>query len=334
MKKILSMVMLLLLPFMAVMADSQYTVTASSLNVRKYANQNSEVMFKVSKGDVVTVKEINGSWAFIDVPKGGGWVAKKYLKKVTGTAASAGSKQLKSNRTTEKITDEPVHKVMTWIINITAGYGALCFLIFLVPAIKRKKWLAHLFILGPLVFVLAIAGSSTGTFLRFFAPVAIIAVLLWPLLYARIGAGKLTVAGYVLMAGGCVALYFMFRVEFTSSFWVWFWTILSGLLSVGLLQMTIISQNYDRCPSCNYYANHPVVDSEYLDSHMSSETSTRDEYSHSETRGNVKTDYYTRYHDVTYYRHDRYRDTHRCMYCGGRFTRQRTTTNRVGKKTY
>ena len=335
MKKLFSILILLFAVITFVMADTQYTVTANSLNVRKYADANSEVLFKVTKGQTVTVKEINGSWAFIDVPKGGGWVAKKYLKKGTATSSdNSTAKPLKKHRTTEKVMDEPVHKAMTWIIRVAAGWAALCFLIFFIPAIKRKKLLVHLFVLGSLMVVLAICSDESVHLLRFIAPAAIICVLLWPLLYARIPDGTLSLVGLILMAGGAVALYFMFRVEFEGSFWVWLWTIVLAFVNVGILGATITTQDNDRCPSCNFYADHPVVDSEYLDSHMRSETSTRDEYSHSVTSGNVRTNYYNRYHDVKYYRHDRYRDTHRCMNCGNGFTRQRTMKKLVGTETY
>lgn len=334
MKKLLSLFLTLFLGIAAILAESQYTVTANSLNVRKYADKNSEVMFKVSKGDVVTVKEIKGSWAFIDVPKGGGWVAKKYLEKGANSLSSGNRKSAKKHRTTDKVLDEPVNKVMTWVIRIAACWSALWFIILFAFAIKRKKLLVHIFMFGALILLLGICSADGVHLLRFLTPGAIIAVLLWPLLYARISNGTISLIGLILMAAGAVALFFMFRVEFEGTFWVWLWTIVLAFVNVGIIGATITSQDTDRCPSCNYYADHPVVDTEYLDSSMSSETSTRDEYSHSETHGNTRTNYYTRYHDVTYYRHDRYRDTHRCMSCGSRFTRQRTTKNRVGSETY
>lgn len=334
MKKIFSLFLTLFISVTAMLADSQYTVTANSLNVRKYADKNSEVMFKVSKGDVVTVKEINGAWAFIDVPKGGGWVAKKYLKKGASANASESKTSGKKHRTTDKVLDEPVNKVMTWVIRIAACWSALWFIILFAFAIKRKKLLVHIFMFGALILLLGICSADGVHLLRFLTPGAIIAVLLWPLLYTRIHEGTLSLIGLVLMIGGCAALYFMFRVEFEGSFWVWLWTIVLALVNVGILGGTITSQDTERCPSCNYYADHPVVDTEHLDSSMSSETSTRDEYSHSETHGNTRTNYYTRYHDVSYYRHDRYRDTHRCRSCGEYFTRQRTTKELVGTETY
>ena len=335
MKKIFTLFILLFSIISITFADSQYVVTASSLNVRKYASSNSEVLFKVTKGQTVTVKEFSGSWAYIDVPKGCGWVAKKYLSKSTATTTeSTSTKKLKSNRTTSYIMDEPIHKAMTWINRVAAAWAFLWFIILFYPAIKRKKLLVHIIALGSITAILVFSSFETTNLVRFISPAAIVAALLWPLLYANIKESTITFIGFALMIGACVALYYMFRVEFEGTFWVWLWTIGLSIVNFGLFSAAIVTQDEDRCPYCNYYADHPIIDSEYLDSHISSETSTRDEYSHSVTSGNVRTNYYTRYHDVKYFRNDRYRDTHRCMNCANRFTRQRTEKKQIGSETY
>lgn len=56
--------MLLLLP-LAVMAQSNYTVTASKLNVRATASTNGAVVGSLSRGETIKVNRITGGWAEI-----------------------------------------------------------------------------------------------------------------------------------------------------------------------------------------------------------------------------------------------------------------------------
>ncbi len=315
----------------AMVAAGKYVVTANSLNVRKYADSNAEVLFKITKGQEVTVKEFNGAWAFIDVPKGCGWVAKKYLKSASSSSTTAvTTKKLKKHRTTENVMDEPVNKAMTWIIRISAGLGLLVFFAFLVPAIKREKTWPHVVGLGLCVLLLAYASFAEHSLTRFIAPAAIITVLMWPLLYTKLSESAVTIITWVLMIAGLVALYFMLRVEFVGSFWVWLWTFVAACIDWGILGATVFTQNQDKCPHCNYYANHTVIYSDYQDSSISSETSSHDSYSHSVTRGNVTTNYYTRHYNTKFYRNDKYLDTYQCSKCFNTFKRTRTERRLIG----
>lgn len=72
-------ILLLFCPLFAV-AQNQYEVTATSLNVRKLPSVESAVIGGLSKGDMVNVRELKNSWAEIDYKNGVGYVAARYIR--------------------------------------------------------------------------------------------------------------------------------------------------------------------------------------------------------------------------------------------------------------
>lgn len=63
-----------------VAAQKQYEVTATKLNVRSEAKSNGTVVGSVTKGEVLTVNNITGSWAEIKYKGRKGYVSSQYLK--------------------------------------------------------------------------------------------------------------------------------------------------------------------------------------------------------------------------------------------------------------
>lgn len=80
---------ILLLFFCSVIAVAeQYSVTAETLNVRQRASSRSEILFKLSKGDIVESND-HGKWMEIDYNGQKGYAYSKYLKKVDAESSSS-----------------------------------------------------------------------------------------------------------------------------------------------------------------------------------------------------------------------------------------------------
>jgi len=68
------------------------TVTASSLNIRKSASSDSDVVGRLREGDKVTINDTQGSWYKISAGSKKGYVAKKYISVSGSSGSSSGSK--------------------------------------------------------------------------------------------------------------------------------------------------------------------------------------------------------------------------------------------------
>lgn len=80
--KVIKFISILFLLFFcsALAVAEQYRVTAETLNVRQRASSKSEVLFKLSKGDIVESND-HGKWMEIDYNGQKGYAYSKYLKK-------------------------------------------------------------------------------------------------------------------------------------------------------------------------------------------------------------------------------------------------------------
>ncbi len=88
---LLSLLLLLFLPVIHASADSTGVVTASSLNMRKKASTESDVVCVLREGAKVTIKDTSGSWYKVSSGGKTGYVAKKYIK-ISSSKSSSSSK--------------------------------------------------------------------------------------------------------------------------------------------------------------------------------------------------------------------------------------------------
>ncbi len=101
-------VLLCLLFIVSALAESG-TVTASSLNMRKSASSDSDVVKVLRQGTKVTIKGTSGSWYKISVDGKTGYVAKKYISvssgKNSGSSSGSSSKSSSSKSSSSKSSD-------------------------------------------------------------------------------------------------------------------------------------------------------------------------------------------------------------------------------------
>ena len=86
---LLMVVLLCLIPLFVALADTG-TVTASSLNMRKSASADSEVVKVLKQGAKVTIKGTSGSWYKVTYNGKTGFVAKKYVEVSKSGSSSSG----------------------------------------------------------------------------------------------------------------------------------------------------------------------------------------------------------------------------------------------------
>lgn len=88
--KVIKFISILFLLFFcsAIVVAEKYSVTAETLNVRQRASSKSEVLFKLSKGDIVESND-HGKWMEIDYNGQKGYAYSKYLKKVDAESSSS-----------------------------------------------------------------------------------------------------------------------------------------------------------------------------------------------------------------------------------------------------
>ena len=87
--------LLVVLPVTCALAKTG-TVTASSLNIRKSASTESDVVGHLREGDKVTIDDTQGSWYKISASGKKGYVAKKYIS-VNGSSSGSKSSDSKSS---------------------------------------------------------------------------------------------------------------------------------------------------------------------------------------------------------------------------------------------
>ena len=93
---VLVVLLLCLIPFVFALADTG-TVTASSLNMRKAASTDSDVIKVLKEGTKVTINGTSGSWYKVTVNGKTGYVGKKYISVSKGGSSSSSNKNTSKN---------------------------------------------------------------------------------------------------------------------------------------------------------------------------------------------------------------------------------------------
>ena len=93
--------LLCLIPLFAALAETG-KVTASSLNMRKSASSQSDVVKVLKEGQKVTIKGTSGSWYKVEVNGKTGYVAKKYIKVTDSSSSKSSSSSGSSSKNSSK----------------------------------------------------------------------------------------------------------------------------------------------------------------------------------------------------------------------------------------
>ena len=99
---LLALLVFCLIPLFQALASSG-TVTASSLNMRKSASTESDIVKVLKKGATVTIQSTKGSWYKVSADGKTGYVAKKYIK--VGSSSSSSSSSKSSSKSSSSSSD-------------------------------------------------------------------------------------------------------------------------------------------------------------------------------------------------------------------------------------
>ncbi len=325
MKRILFLIMILAINVAAI-AEGHYKVTASSLFVRNAPNAQATQLGKLKKNQVVTIDEItdDGKWGHVQLEmiKEGGWVSMKYMKPYETSADKKAAKL-------QKVKDSNFNQIILWVSR-SAAIACLILLLVLIKPAKARYTLRHMLLV--MIFSVVVLGVCSFTWInwvRWFLPVALCAVIMYPLYYLNMG----KVVMWILNVLSIIVIIWLVFGIFEGQYH-WFWKLCIVALDIFIANMLYARCVGQICPMCKYYANHGLIHSELTGDDISTEHDTHDTYSHSETYGNTRTNYYTRHHTITYFLNRHYKDYYQCERCGGTFSKMRTVSTKIGKENY
>ena len=301
------------------LADDVYVVTASELNIRTAPNKKARAEYVAPKGTEVIVVGFtkDSSWAHI---KDYGWASAKYLK--------YSRPYVKPPRKTPK---KQFDRIMQVLLYIGSGLGMFFFVIFLIPAVKRWRILAHLFGLGlstAILFVMAYYEWYNPSFLFFIGP--FLTILLWPLLYLRQKSKTLTNISVVALLISAIFAYAMFKLSDINTVLSIIFTLLLVGAHAAYVMAAYLGQLEYICPHCHYYARGYVRDREYTGSTFRTEDTPDERYDHSELVGDTLTHYYERTHTYSHYEDEHYDLSIECPNCKKQYIREKIVTKFLG----
>lgn len=316
----------------------------------------SDVFYKLKKGDKAQLITRKNSWGFVrfiaaKTSSGKeriayGWVPMSSLKSVGDIAYADIQTEFQDNEKAKTLAkSKNKGKVYEWGVNhwsvispiicTTCRYGALAALIiavlFLIPAIRRRRWMGPVIVLplfAAYLFVIGYMSQGPGIMFGLAVPV-LLATALYPLLYLRPLSRSV---GPVIRSLGIIgSIYVMFIVEiFTTQSIVLHAILFLVYASVTVWFSRFIAKKYDDdvCPNCGFYAGHDQLGEEYLGTSSKTSHSSRDVFDHSETSGNVTTNYYrTETSSVTTHK-DFYSVGRCCARCGYEFENEKVRTRK------
>ena len=299
--------------------------------------------FKMEKGAKAQLLSKNGGWGFIryvryaDSTKDRpvyGWVPLKNLKPVGDVAyetiAAGVAQDIQDKKLAKAKHTGPFFQwgIKQWdkfrpVFCKACEWGALLSLIvaviFLVPSIRRRRWMGTVLVLPVFAVYLFIVGSmSHGPGIVYGLGVPILAVVVtYPLLYFSFTSR--IVGSFIRIVGIPGSLYVMFLVEFFAYDSLILHIILLLLyITVATTFTRFIAKKLedDVCPNCGFYAGHESLGEEYVGSTTTTTHGYRDEFDHSSRSGSVVTNYYNRIRTTKVTHRDYYSEDRCCARCG------------------
>ena len=297
-----------------------YVVTAKTVNIREQPNTKSKVITSLNKGSLIAIENFSpdGQWARTPQQE---WVNAQYIK----------YKQRGEVKPHSKIAN------ITKTLAYYGGFLALleC-IVFLIPAIKRIRIIAHL--VGPglsaaiMLFVAQYDWGALG-FLLINGPLWV--AIAWPVLYLSLKPRQFEWASLAAIIAMIFSVYKMSMLDGSGTGMAIFNAIVMGGINLLYFFAILMRQEDNLCPYCGYYATHRLDKGarEYTGtthSHDEMDNPFADEYDHTEVTSDKIIDYYIAHPDVYTYQHDHYIDTRYCARCHRPFKQEKTITRLLG----
>ena len=352
-----------------VSAGNYYRVTAQTVNARENPRTSAKVLFQYREGEVLVIDECRKvgkyTWGRVENSNPSEWVAINNLREMTPQEVEQFTKKFPKNKlaaptseTSEgggyswahfnpELADLPAYELLYWITVILAIYSLVFFIILYDEAKRRKVFTAHIVYgicsLG-LWFWVFFFGTWQWLLMGF-----LWAVPFYPLAFTDV-TKKEGLVSFIEVASfiGClIASWYLLRAwektALTVGFFSWLLCIILAFVNASLQLVLGTGRISDTCPSCHYYCEQKMVDSEYKGSTntSSSYTEVNDYWDHRkqdyDETSNVltTTDYYRRERTrtTTLYRIDHYTNTYYCPHCHYTYKSDSSIKHRTGRYT-
>ena len=337
-------------------AKPTYEAVPERVTIYKHpkVNDKDKLIQSMIKGDKVQVTYQKNGWAWVQWVRIGdhgrkapkyGWVPMKSLKAVGDVAYDDLRADARIARQERDIRNYGKKgKFFEWgirhwgkvkpVFMEVNKWGALAAVaiavLFLIPGIRRKRWMGPAVVLPVLAVYMFIMGSmSGGPGICYGVAVPIlVTTALYPLLYTPLSR---IVAPLIEFVSIPVSWYVMFMVEiFTGES-----LILHAILFLAYSSATTwlalkLAKKLgdDVCPRCGFYAGHEMLGEEFIGTSTSHEVQSQNVFDHSETIGNTRTDYYRKQSWVRTTHEDHYIVDRCCARCGCDFENSKTRTRK------
>lgn len=327
-----------------------YEVCEDGLEMYRHPEENSKdkvLAYNIKKGDKVQLRASKGGWSFVswmfcsdsgEELEKFGWVPTKSLAQVE--AVSRGKiKEEVYGKMLEKTQDKRVGiNTITILRKIFLGaciLSLLFTLVFLIPGIRRKLWLASLVWMPGFTIFLFMGYYLTGAPALVYALLIVLAAytLTYPLRYRRRASGYSLPFWILSVGGSLVALVFL---KFFSG-----GHLIGNILAVAFDMVVVVlltswitaKVEHYICPHCDFYAGHPRIRVDDGGETVAHGTESWDEFDHSSTRTNwlgerIKTNYYKRHYETVVYIVHHYTIVRKCLGCGKEILEHKTSTRK------
>lgn len=322
---------------------------ANKDNVRSSLQQNDTVQITARDGNWVHVRCLKYSYGKLDEPSSRyGWVAENQLQSI-GALTNEVLSEAETEKTNQIIEAQTGQRFSPKMVNVHKIYAKACqwigwataaiVLVLLIPAIRRTKGLALLWILliGALLVFMGTKCVVPSWYFAFMIPLMVY-VVCYPLLYIDRTTSLFAILLWVLtlLASGYY-LYLYTNIPKHDSIWVY--RIIQGVLLLGvcggIAGILWRRRNEEICSNCGRYADFKTVSEDVLGQSVSYGTETDSSkkgdylYSKTETVGDkeIKTDYYKAVVYKTEKTHTHTLYTNACAKCGKTTSSKKTYTS-------
>lgn len=256
MKHITFILIFLAIPAILLAANTEYIVTASNLNVRIHPTPTSDVLFKVKKGERVSVVEKKEQWAYIDVAQGKGWVSKKYLKPIDPIEEA---KEAPYSETLSQL--RGYFEFGRILVYSFALLGLLLFICLYHTSKQRDVLTAHWLVLGGCTLILL--PIAHFVICMWSIPAFFSIIVFYPFVFTKISKKAL---GWSSAIWGIVVTLLSYLIAI-DDYWLLIALPLTGC-TVALYAVNVFILLSNKCPDCSHYADQILISKTELENEM------------------------------------------------------------------
>ena len=235
-------------------------------------------------------------------------------------------KEARKQAEKERIKGYRVTKSMRWHSVIGIAVCAISILLLYKQA-KKRRLLGKFLTIYVILLIIFVNNLFCINILRYVYPASFYLALVYPTSFLD---KKFIIGAWRFFCGLCMILLTITALKLVDYGLIRM--IIFFPLNVGLYYL--LSTPTSRCPHCKYYANHELLNTEYLGQEDVVEDEVHDasyETTHYEGKTKVITKHIAERHDYVKYNYKYYIDTYQCLRCNETFTKRRSDKTKIGE---